>query len=156
MDQLEELGLFFTGRDGNRMEVIELDRSVHPFYFACQYHPEFKTRPHNPSPPFLGLILAAAGGGRLEEALPFARDTLRGVDDDLPAPRPVKSPIADLMQAYAEKAHIGGKGGAGAAPDNDNASAGAFAAAQKRAGAGDAGASGGTRSPNQPVTPNKK
>ena len=37
--------------------------------------------------------LASAGGGRLEAALPFSRDTLRGVDEDLPAPRPVKSPI---------------------------------------------------------------
>ena len=28
---------------------------------ATQYHPEYKTRPLRPSPPFLGLILAASG-----------------------------------------------------------------------------------------------
>ena len=60
---LEKAGLFFTGKDdrGQRMEIIELPRDVHPFYFAVQYHPEFKSHPHSPSPPFLGLICAAIG-----------------------------------------------------------------------------------------------
>ena len=35
-------------------------RSAHPFYFAAQFHPEFKSRPQNPSPPFFGFVLAAA------------------------------------------------------------------------------------------------
>ena len=50
--ELEAAGLLFTGKDdvrGQRMEIIELDRSVHPFYFATQYHPEFKTYPSSPS-----------------------------------------------------------------------------------------------------------
>lgn len=34
----------------------------HPYYVATQYHPEFKTRPLKPSPPFLGFILAASNG----------------------------------------------------------------------------------------------
>jgi len=33
----------------------------HPYYVACQFHPEFKSRPTRPSPPFLGLCLAASG-----------------------------------------------------------------------------------------------
>ena len=33
----------------------------HPYYVAVQYHPEYLSRPLNPSPPYLGLILAASG-----------------------------------------------------------------------------------------------
>lgn len=60
---IKEAGLNFVGTDdkGVRMQVIELDREVHPFYFAAQYHPEFKSHPNEPSPPFYGLILAATG-----------------------------------------------------------------------------------------------
>jgi CTP synthase len=66
---IEDSGLTFTGRDetGTRMEISELPRSEHPYYVGCQYHPEFQSRPLRPSPPFLGLLLAASG--RLEEAL---------------------------------------------------------------------------------------
>ena len=61
--QLEEAGLSFVGTDERmqRMEIIELSRDVHPFYYATQYHPEFKSRPTKISPPFYGLILAATG-----------------------------------------------------------------------------------------------
>jgi len=53
--------LRFVGRDteGERMEIIELEG--HPYFFGTQYHPEFKSRPGRPSPPFLGLIKAALG-----------------------------------------------------------------------------------------------
>uniref|UniRef100_A0A2P2LEZ3 CTP synthase n=2 Tax=Rhizophora mucronata TaxID=61149 RepID=A0A2P2LEZ3_RHIMU len=58
---LEEKGLKFVGKDetGNRMEVLELPG--HCYYMGVQFHPEFKSRPGKPSPPFLGLILAATG-----------------------------------------------------------------------------------------------
>jgi len=51
----------FVGTDveQQRMEIIELDD--HPFYVAVQYHPEYLSRPLRPSPPYLGLILAATG-----------------------------------------------------------------------------------------------
>lgn len=39
------------------MEILELKE--HPYYVAVQYHPEYLSRPMSPSPPFLGLILAA-------------------------------------------------------------------------------------------------
>lgn len=66
---LRDGGLRFVGTDitGERMQVIELDRDVHPFYFATQYHPEFKSHPNDPSPPFYGLVLAATG--KLDEFL---------------------------------------------------------------------------------------
>ncbi|KAK9865298.1 hypothetical protein WJX84_005661 [Apatococcus fuscideae] len=59
--QLETAGLHFVGKDdsGSRMEILELQN--HPFFVACQFHPEFKSRPGRPSALFLGLILAACG-----------------------------------------------------------------------------------------------
>ncbi|NP_001146892.2 CTP synthase isoform X1 [Zea mays] len=56
---LESAGLHFVGCDEsrNRMEIVELQD--HPFYVGVQFHPEFKSRPRRPSPPFTGLIMAA-------------------------------------------------------------------------------------------------
>jgi len=64
---MEQHGLHFVGKDdrGQRMELCEL--RGHPFFVACQFHPEFKSRPSKPGPLFLGLILAAHG--RLEKRL---------------------------------------------------------------------------------------
>ena len=61
VEKLEAAGLQFVGRDteGVRMEIIEM--KDHPFFFGTQYHPEFKSRPNRPSPPFHGLIKAALG-----------------------------------------------------------------------------------------------
>jgi len=63
IDAIQSQGLTFTGKDdtGTRMEVAELSRETHPFYLGVQYHPEFKSRPIRPSPPFHGLVLAATG-----------------------------------------------------------------------------------------------
>ncbi|CAL9705155.1 unnamed protein product [Knipowitschia caucasica] len=57
----ENKGFQFVGQDvnGERMEVIELDD--HCYFVGVQYHPEFTSRPINPSPPYFGLLLAAAG-----------------------------------------------------------------------------------------------
>jgi CTP synthase len=61
VDRIHEGGLKFVGRDetGERMEVAELPG--HAYYIGVQYHPEFKSRPLKPSPPFHGLVLAACG-----------------------------------------------------------------------------------------------
>ena len=61
--EIQDAGLLFVGMDETRqrMEIVELSRKVHPFYFATQYHPEFMTHPNAPSPPFLGLLMAACG-----------------------------------------------------------------------------------------------
>uniref|UniRef100_A0A3Q3QS17 CTP synthase n=1 Tax=Monopterus albus TaxID=43700 RepID=A0A3Q3QS17_MONAL len=57
----EQKGLQFVGQDveGTRMEMIELQD--HCYFVGVQYHPEFTSRPIKPSPPYLGLLLAAAG-----------------------------------------------------------------------------------------------
>jgi CTP synthase len=46
-----------TSPDGRLVELIEL--KDHPFFTACQYHPEFLSRPGKPHPLFRGLIEAA-------------------------------------------------------------------------------------------------
>jgi CTP synthase len=61
VEKLEEKGMWFVGHgdEGKRMEIMELQD--HPYYVGVQYHPEYLTRPLKPSPPYLGLILAACG-----------------------------------------------------------------------------------------------
>jgi len=59
--QISEKGLRFVGEDveGERMEIVELDD--HPFFVGLQAHPEFTSKPLEPSAPYLGLILASIG-----------------------------------------------------------------------------------------------
>ncbi|AWN22887.1 CTP synthetase [Deinococcus irradiatisoli] len=52
-----------AGRGAGLVESIEL--ADHPFFVGLQAHPEFKSRPMRPSPPFAGFI-AAALAGKLE------------------------------------------------------------------------------------------
>ena len=56
---LEEAGLVPSGLspDGRLVEITEL--RDHPWMLACQFHPEFKSRPDSPHPLFLGFIGAA-------------------------------------------------------------------------------------------------
>jgi CTP synthase len=46
-----------TSPDGRLVEIIELKE--HPFFIACQFHPEFLSRPNRPHPLFRGLMEAA-------------------------------------------------------------------------------------------------
>jgi CTP synthase len=54
IEELEEGGMVFSGRAGNRMEILELPE--HPFFFGTQFHPEFRSRPGRASPPFLRFV----------------------------------------------------------------------------------------------------
>jgi CTP synthase len=57
--QLVENGLVIAGTspDGHLVEMIELQG--HPFFVACQFHPEFKSKPFEPHPIFEGFVGAA-------------------------------------------------------------------------------------------------
>jgi CTP synthase len=57
-DALRKNGLVFSGKstDGRRMEILELPD--HFFFFASQFHGEFKSRPGKPDPEYYGFIKA--------------------------------------------------------------------------------------------------
>jgi CTP synthase len=59
MPQLEQLGLKVSGRsiDGNLVEIVEIPD--HPWFIACQFHPEFKSTPRDGHPLFEGFVQAA-------------------------------------------------------------------------------------------------
>ena len=58
---LTDKGLVIAGRSvvENLVEIIELPKSVHPFFLATQFHPEYKSRPLQPHPLFIKFIEAA-------------------------------------------------------------------------------------------------
>jgi CTP synthase len=59
MPDLEKAGLSVSGRstDGNLIETIELPN--HPWFFCCQFHPEFTSTPLKGHPVFISFIQAA-------------------------------------------------------------------------------------------------
>jgi CTP synthase len=98
VDKLDASGLVFVGKDEKRerMQILELRgqcspccrcvfprwtyrclRADHPFFVGLQAHPEFCTRPLNPSPPFLGLVAAACGDSVLEEQIEAQMSSFR-------------------------------------------------------------------------------
>ena len=58
LPMLEKHGLVFSGRsvDGRRMEILELPEKY--FFFASQFHGEFKSRPERPDPEYYGFVKA--------------------------------------------------------------------------------------------------
>lgn len=59
-EQIKKAGLVFSGLspDGMLAEIVELPEL--DWFVACQFHPEFKSRPETPHPLFYGLITTAA------------------------------------------------------------------------------------------------
>lgn len=74
--QLEDAGLTIAAKsmDDLLVEMVELPRGTHPWFLACQAHPEFLSTPRDGHPLFVGFIRAArehkaqAGGRLLKEA----------------------------------------------------------------------------------------
>ncbi|KRA19988.1 MULTISPECIES: CTP synthase [unclassified Lysobacter] len=72
--QLEDAGLVIAAKsmDDLLVEMVELPRSQHPWFLACQAHPEFLSTPRDGHPLFIGFVRAAreakAGGRLLKEA----------------------------------------------------------------------------------------
>jgi CTP synthase len=61
--QMEEKGFIISGTspDGVLVELIEL--RDHPWFLACQYHPEFRSKPNKPHPLFRGFVAACLAHG---------------------------------------------------------------------------------------------
>src|SRR5437867_3521676 len=58
-EQMREKGFEISGtsHDGSLAELVEL--RDHPYFLACQYHPEFQSKPNKPHPLFKAFIQAA-------------------------------------------------------------------------------------------------
>jgi len=65
--RFEQLGLKVAGRsvDGTLVEMIEIED--HPWFVACQFHPEFTSSPLNSHPLFKGFIEAAISQSELSD-----------------------------------------------------------------------------------------
>jgi CTP synthase len=59
LEKLEKAGMRFSGKsiDGRLVEVVEI--ADHPWFLACQFHPEFTSTPRKGHPLFSGFVLAA-------------------------------------------------------------------------------------------------
>ena len=74
--ELEAAGLIFSGLspDDRLVEIIELPS--HPFFVASQFHPEFKSRPDEPHPLFMGFVAGALEHRRNQAAVgPMVSET---------------------------------------------------------------------------------
>ena len=62
---LTDKGLLLAGLspDQRLVEIVEIPQ--HPWFVACQFHPEFKSRPDRPHPLFFGFVEAALAHGNL-------------------------------------------------------------------------------------------
>lgn len=58
-DTLAQHGMIFCGTSPNDSIVEMIELPDHPWFVACQFHPEFKSRPNRPHPLFMGLMHAA-------------------------------------------------------------------------------------------------
>jgi CTP synthase len=67
IERLEQAGMRFSGKsiDGRLVEVIEIPN--HPWFLACQFHPEFTSTPRRGHPLFSGFVTAAAQHKKLIE-----------------------------------------------------------------------------------------
>jgi CTP synthase len=68
--QLLDSGYLVSGTspDGRLVEIVEYPK--HPFFIACQFHPEFQSRPNAPHPLFKGLMTAAISQSHSATVIP--------------------------------------------------------------------------------------
>ncbi len=59
LSKMAEKGLKISAYDTTNKIINAIELADHPFWIGVQYHPEFKSRPGNPHPLYLGLIRAA-------------------------------------------------------------------------------------------------
>ena len=69
IDDLKAAGLVISSwtKEDDLCEIIELSKEDHPWFFACQFHPEFTSNPKDSHPLFLDYI---------KHALEHKKDTL--------------------------------------------------------------------------------
>ncbi len=60
-DIFREHGMIIAGvlPDDSLVEIIELEKNLHPWFVGCQFHPELKSRPNHAHPLFREFVAAA-------------------------------------------------------------------------------------------------
>jgi len=99
VERLVKSGMHFVGKDekGERMQVCELKN--HPFFIGLQAHPEFCTRPLNPSPAFLGFVAASCGPDVLAEQIELQLKTFK-------PPHPQGAMVSEAQLRSASDANV--------------------------------------------------
>jgi CTP synthase len=71
----EDLGLVISGKsmDDLLVEMIELPAKQHPWFIACQAHPEFTSTPRDGHPLFIGFVHAARQFRAVQEGVQLAQ-----------------------------------------------------------------------------------
>ncbi len=60
LKDLTDKGLIVSGKNPGLQLVEIIELAGHPYFIACQYHPEFKSRPFKPHPLFASFVKASA------------------------------------------------------------------------------------------------
>ncbi|HEY3359741.1 MAG TPA: CTP synthase [Polyangia bacterium] len=81
--QLQNHGLVLSGLSPDEQLVEMVELSEHPYFVACQFHPEFKSRPFEPHPLFSRFVRAALDVARREIK---GETTRRAADADATRP----------------------------------------------------------------------
>jgi CTP synthase len=74
-DVLKRNGLKLTGETPDAVYVEICELAEHPWYLGCQFHPEFKSKPHEPHPLFRSFIGAAILNRNRRDQKSEARNT---------------------------------------------------------------------------------
>jgi CTP synthase len=59
-EPMAQNGLVLSGTSPDQRLVEMIELRDHPYFVGCQFHPEFKSRPHAPHPLFARFVRAAA------------------------------------------------------------------------------------------------
>ena len=59
-EEFAKNGVLFAGTSPDNHIVEMMEIPAHPWFVACQFHPEFKSRPNRPHPLFRGFVSVAA------------------------------------------------------------------------------------------------
>ncbi len=81
----EEKGMVVSGKSPDRIFVEVIELPDHPWFLACQFHPEFKSKPYDPHPIFKSFIAAAVEYHKIREVKDETADeaVAKDVDGDV-------------------------------------------------------------------------
>jgi CTP synthase len=74
--KFEDLGLVIAGKSMDDLLVEMVELADHPWFLACQFHPEFTSTPRDGHPLFIGFIRAAREQKANREAPRLAREAV--------------------------------------------------------------------------------